>query len=518
MKEKLIGGLLIIIVCTILFFASYNERIFGTPIEAYQVSIDGEKIGIVSSKDELYDLIDSEQTELKKKYNVNKVYPPDSLSIQKIYTYDKKIDNVQDIYNKVKDLKHFTIEGYVVTINYSDNVLDNNDDEERKTLPPKQIYILDKNIVKNALYNTAASFIGKDKLKDYENGTQTEIVDTGEIITSVFLDETVTVRKDLISTNNTIIMNEAELSEYLLYGKLGSYKKYVIKAGESLESVAEEYYLNLEELLIANPKFEDGSVLLAAGDEINVAEVNPLVHYIYHKTNVEDLTVNYKTTYVDDNTKYTTYQATTTKGVKGVYRATQDVKYINGEIASINVLKKDVLVNTVNEVITRGTKKRSSGGGKNANIPPEYAETVAKGEWAWPTLSPFKIVSGFKMRTLYNETKMHQGIDIILTGAKSKGSPIYAVKDGEVVHVNYNTSKNEGKAVWILHEGNVYTQYMHLSQINVKVGDKVKKQQKIGLMGCTGKCYGPHLHLGVWYGYPYRDGVAKDPCKTLFKC
>ena len=516
MKEKFIGGVLIIIVCAILFLASNNEKIFGTPIEAYQVSIDGVKIGTIESKDELYDLIDSEQSELKKKYNVNKVYPPDSLSVQKVYTYDKKIDNVQDIYNKVKELKHFTIEGYVVTINYSDAVLDNNDDEDTKITDAKKIYILDKDIVKSALHNTAASFIGKDDLKNYEEETQSEIVDTGEIITSVFLDETITVRKDLISTSNTIIMNEAELSEYLLYGTLGSYKKYIIKAGESLESIAEEYYLNLEELLIANPQFEDGSVLLAAGDEINIAEVNPLVHFIYHKTNVEDLTVNYKTTYVDDNTKYTTYQETTTKGVKGVYRVTQDVKYINGEIAELQVNKKDTLVATVNEVITRGTKKKYSGGKPSSY--PQYSNQTGNSEWSWPTVSPFRIISGFKIRTLYNVTKMHQGIDIILTGAKSKGSPIYAVKDGEVVHVNYNTSKNEGKAIWILHDGNIYTQYMHLSQIYVKVGDKVKKEQKIGLMGCTGKCYGPHLHLGVWYGYPYREGVAKDPCKTIFKC
>jgi hypothetical protein len=44
MKEKLIGGVLILIVCGIVFLANYNEVIFGTPIEAYQVSIDGVNI------------------------------------------------------------------------------------------------------------------------------------------------------------------------------------------------------------------------------------------------------------------------------------------------------------------------------------------------------------------------------------------------------------------------------------------------------------------------------------------
>ena len=174
--------------------------------------------------------------------------------------------------------------------------------------------------------------------------------------------------------------------------------------------------------------------------------------------------------------------------------------------------EKETLINTVNEVITRGTKKAGGKGYVN------YANVTGNAEWSWPTLSPFKIVSGFKIRTLFDQTKMHQGIDIILSGAKSYGSPIYAVKAGTVVHVNRNTSKNEGNAVWIRHENNVYTQYMHLSKILVKEGQVVNKEQKIGLMGCTGRCTGPHLHLGVWYGYPYREGVAKDPCKTIFKC
>ena len=45
----------------------------------YQVSLGGERIGLISSKDELYNLIDQEQTELKEKYKVNKVYPPSGL-------------------------------------------------------------------------------------------------------------------------------------------------------------------------------------------------------------------------------------------------------------------------------------------------------------------------------------------------------------------------------------------------------------------------------------------------------
>ena len=47
----------------------------------YQVSLGGERIGLIKSKDELYNLIDEEQTELKEKYNVSKIYPPSGLEV-----------------------------------------------------------------------------------------------------------------------------------------------------------------------------------------------------------------------------------------------------------------------------------------------------------------------------------------------------------------------------------------------------------------------------------------------------
>ena len=59
---------------------------------------------------------------------------------------------------------------------------------------------------------------------------------------------------------------------------------------------------------------------------------------------------------------------------------------------------------------------------------------------------------------------------------------------------------------------------MHLDAILVKQGQTVKREQKIGLLGNTGFSTGPHLHLGVFKGYPYQGGVALDPCASIFKC
>ncbi|MEE3776049.1 M23 family metallopeptidase [Campylobacter sp. CX2-4080-23] len=54
-----------------------------------------------------------------------------------------------------------------------------------------------------------------------------------------------------------------------------------------------------------------------------------------------------------------------------------------------------------------------------------------------------------------------------------------------------------GKSVVIDHGGGIYTQYYHLDRIDVKVGQKVLKGDKIGLSGATGRVSGPHLHFGV---------------------
>jgi murein DD-endopeptidase MepM/ murein hydrolase activator NlpD len=54
-----------------------------------------------------------------------------------------------------------------------------------------------------------------------------------------------------------------------------------------------------------------------------------------------------------------------------------------------------------------------------------------------------------------------------------------------------------GNAVIIDHGAGVFTSYSHLSQINVKVGQKIEKGQSVGLAGATGRATGPHLHWGV---------------------
>ena len=87
MKDKIISFLFTGIMIILLFFIGMDTKELGNPTEAYQVYLNGKKIGLISSKKNLLDMIDTEQTMIKESYGVEKVYPPNGLSINKVYTY-----------------------------------------------------------------------------------------------------------------------------------------------------------------------------------------------------------------------------------------------------------------------------------------------------------------------------------------------------------------------------------------------------------------------------------------------
>jgi murein DD-endopeptidase MepM/ murein hydrolase activator NlpD len=85
----------------------------------------------------------------------------------------------------------------------------------------------------------------------------------------------------------------------------------------------------------------------------------------------------------------------------------------------------------------------------------------------------------------------HSGADL----RARTGTPIHAANRGRVV-----LAKDlfySGNAVFIDHGYGLFTTYLHLSKIDVAVGDIVERGQQLGLAGATGRVTGPHLHWGV---------------------
>ncbi len=92
-------------------------------------------------------------------------------------------------------------------------------------------------------------------------------------------------------------------------------------------------------------------------------------------------------------------------------------------------------------------------------------------------------------------TGHHQAIDI----AAWYGTPIYAPQDGIVTLAQMMLA--QGNIAYIDHGMGLFTEYMHMDELAVKVGDRVKKGDVIGYVGSTGVSTGPHLHLAFWIGH-----------------
>lgn len=105
-----------------------------------------------------------------------------------------------------------------------------------------------------------------------------------------------------------------------------------------------------------------------------------------------------------------------------------------------------------------------------------------------------RTASGYGWRTdpIYGTKKMHWGIDF----TADRGTDVYATGDGVIELVKTN-SWGYGKEIVINHGYGYKTRYAHLSEFKVKVGEKVKRGDLIGLVGNTGKSTGSHLHYEV---------------------
>jgi murein DD-endopeptidase MepM/ murein hydrolase activator NlpD len=116
----------------------------------------------------------------------------------------------------------------------------------------------------------------------------------------------------------------------------------------------------------------------------------------------------------------------------------------------------------------------------------------------WPVSGP--VTSGFGWRW----GRMHEGIDI---GAGT-GTPIVASASGTVIYAGW--MGGYGNLVVIDHGGAVATAYAHQSSFASGVGQAVAQGQVIGYVGCTGHCFGSHLHFEVRV-----NGGAVDPLGYL---
>jgi murein DD-endopeptidase MepM/ murein hydrolase activator NlpD len=111
--------------------------------------------------------------------------------------------------------------------------------------------------------------------------------------------------------------------------------------------------------------------------------------------------------------------------------------------------------------------------------------TVSASGFIWPVSGP--VTSNFGWRW----GRMHEGIDI----AAPSGAPVVAAAAGQGIYAAWMSGY--GNLVVVDHGGGLATAYAHLSAYGTGTGASVAQGQTIGYIGCTGHCFGSHLHFEV---------------------
>jgi murein DD-endopeptidase MepM/ murein hydrolase activator NlpD len=109
----------------------------------------------------------------------------------------------------------------------------------------------------------------------------------------------------------------------------------------------------------------------------------------------------------------------------------------------------------------------------------------------WPLRGHITSHYGNRLDPFNGDAELHLGLDI----AGIYGSPVHAPADGVVIYAARKAAY--GNLVIIDHGNGLTTRHGHLSRFNVRVGQRVRKNDVVAFVGTTGRSTAPHLHYEV---------------------
>ena len=166
------------------------------------------------------------------------------------------------------------------------------------------------------------------------------------------------------------------------------------------------------------------------------------------------------------------------------------------KIVTYTTRKADALLKTAGEVDAAFEKIYRTMGEKGFVMPPM---SIPVKEVSYPQIGAS---TGLRLNQFYKTEVTHNGLDIIVP----QGSPVFAPADGVVENVVLS-SKGEGNTITLAHSGGYMTRYLHLDEIFVEKGQRVKMGKKMATVGMSGSAYAPHLHYEVKVNGGYRNPV-----------
>jgi murein DD-endopeptidase MepM/ murein hydrolase activator NlpD len=193
----------------------------------------------------------------------------------------------------------------------------------------------------------------------------------------------------------------------------------------------------------------------------------------------------YRAVFEEDTIPYTVRNA----GFGGVNRY---AKYDN-----LGIRNSDLLVNIYRRMDI--LQKKAYIQSKSLDRIGELASNKIQMQQSMPIFAPVNLsqirlssVFGYRTDPVWGGRQHHKGVDL----SGKTGLPIYAAGDGVVLTARYNGG-GYGNMVEVDHGFGYTTVYAHLNRVSVIEGQKLKRGDKVGELGNTGKSVGPHLHYEI---------------------
>ncbi|SMB87765.1 Murein DD-endopeptidase MepM and murein hydrolase activator NlpD, contain LysM domain [Desulfonispora thiosulfatigenes DSM 11270] len=457
-KMKKSRKLQIIIGCLVLLLMVTS--ISAASGKAYQVVVDGEKIGYVGKKelcDKVINELQAEQTEETKeviKGIANKVELNDGKCDKKDYLTEEKLKTI------LKNRLDWKLDAVAIKINDKPKVFLKDEKDAQAVL----------DLVK----------------KKY-----TPVSDNTDVV-EVNFEEKIDIEK--CETKKSSLLDPKKALEYIVLGS-NSIETYQVSEGDTVWDIAHANNMTVGELEEANPGVPIEK--LSIGQELNLVKTKPLLNTVTKFKLKAEETIACETQYIDSAKLYKGQTKVTEEGTNGKKEVTYQIVSKNGAEVQKELVEEKVIENPKNKVITKGTRVKSRGNYMVASRS-NGGSVVGSGNLNWPLRG--NITSGYGSRSL----GYHTGIDI----GGNTGQAIRASDSGRVTSAGWRGSY--GYCIDISHGNGTSTRYAHLSKILVSPGQGVSAGQTIGQVGSTGRSTGPHLHFEVLV-----NGNHTNPLRSL---
>ncbi|GKU77187.1 M23 family metallopeptidase [Paenibacillus sp. L3-i20] len=473
------GAAILLTVAGIIGYQQYTQYVDRNTFEFYHVYMNGQEVGTVESQDSVEKLIASETTEINKANpKVNMVLATGDITYKSDSGF-KAVPETKATLTKLESMftSHATgvevkIDGKVVGIvkdqETADSILKR---VQSKFAPELAAASKSPSNVKTLSFKE-----GADRSAWIDSDSEA-LKEPGRLVTEVSFVEKVQV-------NDTKTEPEKIAEADALYKRIveGSTKptKYVVQEGDCVGCIAQKFDISPQVIYENNPWIEDDKITI--GDELDLTVLMPELTVRTTENLVELEKIAAPVQIVKNNKMRVGESKKIKEGVEGTQRLTYKIVKQNGYVVTEELVKKEVMVDPITEIIEKGTM-------------------VVLGEGTGRFMIPVK---SYRITSKYGQRwgRTHKGIDFI-------GSKTIMASDSGIIEFS-GTKQGLGKTITINHQNGYKTVYGHMSSLSVSKGDKVEKGDKIGVMGNTGNSTGTHLHFEI-----HKNGSAQNPLKYL---